>query len=243
MPTEVKRLDDPRDDIEELIAKTLKDIGSVENPQLLNTCRSLFRSKVPFHLRSYVASALILRAVGAATLDSGVLEKSSQTERMPREKKPKTTISVTAPEPHTESRKPSSPPRKKEEETENLRLKDGRYSGDGTTLFFSMGRRQKFTAQSALRILSNISGIEETDIGRIRTFDNYSFINVHPAAADLIIQDVDGILYRGRRLTVNRALPRKESGNIKVSESDRPAGIKAQEEPSRSLADGKREKR
>ena len=82
--------------------------------------------------------------------------------------------------------------------------------GEGTSLFFSMGRRQRFTAQNVLRILSAISGIEESDVGAVRTFDNYTFVNVHPAAADLIIQDSDGTLIKGRKLTVNRARPRKE---------------------------------
>ncbi|HSV56617.1 MAG TPA: DbpA RNA binding domain-containing protein, partial [Magnetospirillaceae bacterium] len=68
----------------------------------------------------------------------------------------------------------------------------------------------RFTSENVLRVLSGISGIEESDVGAIRTFDHYTFVNVHPAAADLIIQDADGASFKGRKLAVNRARPRKE---------------------------------
>lgn len=211
----------PAAEAEALIGKILEDVRSIRDPAILNACRSLFRSRVPFHLRSYVAAALVLRALGASA-------------------GPRRSVPVPAPGPNRvaapkgEKRSPGSAPGKPgapsgKAGTENalesadLRIRKGSYSGEGTTLFFSMGRRQRFTAQNVLRVLSGISGLEESDIGSIRTFDNYTFVNVHPAAADLIIQDADGTSFKGRKLAVNRARPRKEESRPGRPE-DRPEG-------------------
>lgn len=193
---------------EALIGKILEEVRSIRDPAVLNACRSLFRSRVPFHLRSYAAAALILRSLGVSA-------------------GPRRTVPVPVPGPKQASapkggrRSPGAAPGKPgapsgkagaedAHESPDLRIRKGSYSGEGTTLFFSMGRRQRFTAQNVLRVLSGISGLEESDIGSIRTFDNYTFVNVHPAAADLIIQDADGTSFKGRKLAVNRARPRKE---------------------------------
>ncbi len=210
MSTEEMKKDFPQSDADALISKVLEDVRAVRDPSILNACRSLFRSRIPFHLRSYAAAALVLRSLGAG------IEGGGPGKRAPKGRTGRGAGDGRARRPPEGAGKPGFPPAVKggasapEPGLEGQRLKRGRYAGEGTTLFFSMGRRQRFTAQNILRVLSDVSGIEETDIGAIRTFDNYSFVNVDPAAADLIIQDVDGTLVKGRKLVVNRARPRKE---------------------------------
>lgn len=197
----------PRADAEALISKMLEEVRSISDPALLNEIRSQFRSKVPFHLRSYFAAALILRTLGISAGSAKFQPEGARRERLPDAKRNgKRQPSADAAKPGLFSRKTAS----EKPEKDAPRLAKGTYTGEGTTLFFSMGRRQRFTAQNVLRVLSGITGIEESDIGAIRTFDNYSFVNVHPAAADLIIQDADGTSYKGRKLTVNRARARKD---------------------------------
>lgn len=207
MPTEKTQTDFPVDVAEALMKKTLEGVRSIQDPSLLNACRSLFRSKVPFHLRSYVAAALILRELGidVSASDRKPAPIRQEEKRPNREKKGR----------FTEKRIFTAPSAPEKAEAGESRLRKSGYAGEGTTLFFSMGRRQHFAARNVLRVLSDISGIEETDIGTIRTFDNYTFVNVHPGAADLIIQDLDGTSYKGRKLVVNRARPKKDAGSAK----------------------------
>lgn len=221
MPREEPRKSFPREDAKVLIDNLLEEVRSVSNPVALNDCRSLFRSRVPLHLRSYVASALILKSLGIESVPrkngKGFRPKGHDREAPIR--KDGQTPGPLADRGPSSSQKPR--PESKSVSEEESRLRKCLFAGEGTTLFFSMGRRQRFTAQNVLRVLSNISGIEETDIGRIRTFDNYTFVNVHPAAADLLIQDLDGTQYKGRKLVVNRARARKEDSKTERPE-DRP---------------------
>lgn len=208
MSTEDMQQGFPAAEAEALIGKILEEVRSIRDPAILNACRSVFRSRVPFHLRSYAAAALILRSLGVAAGPSRAV--SAPTPRL----KPAAAPKGGKRPPEGSTGKAEVPSGKSgagdRPEPSDFRIRKGSYAGEGTTLFFSMGRRQRFTAQNILRVLSGISGLEESDIGIIRTFDNYSFVNVHPAAADLIIQDVDGTVFKGRKLAVNRARPRKD---------------------------------
>lgn len=220
MSTVDKQQGFPAEEAEVLIGNVLDEVRSVRDPALLNACRSLFRSRIPFHLRSYAAAALILRSLG---VPAGTSRAAPAPVPHP--------IPAQGPKggrraPEGSSGKSGTLPGKsaagEQAGSSDLRIRKGSYAGEGTTLFFSMGRRQRFTAQNVLRVLSGISGIEESDVGSIRTFDNYTFVNVHPAAADLIIQDADGTVFKGRKLSVNRARPRKEetrSGKPEAGES------------------------
>jgi len=198
----------PAAEAEALIGKILEEVRSIRDPAILNACRSVFRSRVPFHLRSYAAAALILRSLGVSAGPSRAVSAPAprlKPAAAPKGgKRPSEGGTGKAEVPSGKSGAGDRP------EPSDLRIRKGSYTGEGTTLFFNMGRRQRFTAQNILRVLSGISGLEESDIGIIRTFDNYSFVNVHPAAADLIIQDVDGTVFKGRKLAVNRARPRKD---------------------------------
>ncbi len=219
MSTEDTQQGFPAAEAEALIGKILEEVRSIRDPAILNACRSLFRSRVPFHLRSYAAAALILRSLGVSAGPSRSVPAAA-----PRSK-PSVGLKGGKRPPEGISGKPGVPPGKGGDQPEpsDLRIRKGSYTGEGTTLFFSMGRRQRFTAQNILRVLSGISGLEESDIGIIRTFDNYTFVNVHPAAADLIIQDADGTVFKGRKLAVNRARPRKDETRPGKSEA-RPDG-------------------
>jgi hypothetical protein len=217
VPTEKTQIDFPDAAAEALIKKTLESVRSIQDPSLLNACRSLFRSTVPFNLRSYVAAALILRDLGVDVSLSDAHKGAPQQDRKPAQDRKRA-------RPVEKCVSPPAPVSEKPEAGEP-RLRKSGYSGEGTTLFFSMGRRQHFATRNILRVLSDVSGIEESDIGAIRTFDNYTFVNVHPAAADLIIQDVDGTSYKGRKLVVSRARPKKDAGTVKPAREDSLADV------------------
>jgi ATP-dependent RNA helicase DeaD len=54
-------------------------------------------------------------------------------------------------------------------------------------------------------MLMDSGQVVEEQIGDIRTMDNYSFINIDPAAEETAIQVLGSSEYKGRLLTVNRA--------------------------------------
>lgn len=98
--------------------------------------------------------------------------------------------------------------------------RENRYHGEGVTLFVSAGRRQRFYARVAIKILLETPGIAEGNIGDIRTMDNYSFIVVDPAIEDAVLATLNGFDFKGRVLAANRARKRDENDNIDSGDAD-----------------------
>ncbi len=87
----------------------------------------------------------------------------------------------------------------------------GRSIADGTSLFVSIGRNRKVYPKDLVHLFVNTGKVERDNIGDIKILDNYSFITISRAAAESAIDNLDGIDYRGRKLTVNFA--KKKNGN------------------------------
>jgi len=86
-----------------------------------------------------------------------------------------------------------------------------RLQGEGTTIFFGMGKRQRLYSRVLLRVLSEEGGLALEDIGDIRSFDNYSFADVAPERAEELIAALASFEFRGRVLPVNKARKRGEA--------------------------------
>ena len=106
--------------------------------------------------------------------------------------------------------------------------RDGRYSFEkrhsgskmsfdasvSTTLFFNIGKiRRVFYRDIILLILKNTEAKRE-DIGEIKIYDNYSFVQVSSAVADTIINKLTNLNYRGRILSVSVANERTDRSSI-----------------------------
>ncbi len=76
---------------------------------------------------------------------------------------------------------------------------------DGTSLFVSIGRNRKVYPKDLVHLFVNTGKVAREDIGDIKILENYSFITISKSAADEAIDNLDGIDYRGRKLTVNHA--------------------------------------
>jgi hypothetical protein len=76
-------------------------------------------------------------------------------------------------------------------------------------------------------IISNTS-LSRDDIGAIRIFDNYSFVQVRTAAADEIIEALNGQSFRGRSLVVNYARTRKDEAKPLTEEGTDVPGFSAE---------------
>jgi hypothetical protein len=92
-------------------------------------------------------------------------------------------------------------------------------------LFFSAGRSRRVFPREILGLINTKTAIPREDIGSIRILDNYSFVQVRDTVAEKIIESLNGVIFRGRPLTVNYAKSRRdeESGaasNEGVSNED-----------------------
>lgn len=75
----------------------------------------------------------------------------------------------------------------------------------GVSLFMGVGKNRKVYPKDIIHLFINTGKVEREQIGDIRILDNYSFINVSPEAADKLIDNLNGINYRGRSLNINYA--------------------------------------
>jgi hypothetical protein len=82
-------------------------------------------------------------------------------------------------------------------------------SEESKWLFFSAGRSRRVFPREILGLINTKTAIPREDIGAIRILDNYSFVQVRDTVAEKIIETLNGLIFRGRPLTVNYAKSRK----------------------------------
>ena len=82
---------------------------------------------------------------------------------------------------------------------------------DMMTLFFGLGKNRKvFPRDITGMITGGVPGIDRSDIGEIKILDNYSFVEISEKQAQRVIDALNGVDYRGRKVTINFA--RKKEG-------------------------------
>jgi len=199
--------------IEAEFDEALAEVRATADVALLQECRAIFRARVPFNLRAYVAAALALKYAGGSRQP----EKRSRDGKGGRgraEGRPDNRAESVARQPAKQAKpkkeeKPAREPEAKEPR-EPREVRENRYRGEGVTLFVSAGRRQRFYARVAVKMLLDIPGVADEQVGDVRTMDNYSFIVVDPAVEDAVIAALNGYDLKGRTLAVNRARKRGE---------------------------------
>ena len=83
-----------------------------------------------------------------------------------------------------------------------------RFVGEGVTLFFSMGKRQRLYPRILIDLLIDVAGLAPVAIGEVRAFDNYSFADIDAQRSAAAITALDGYEFRGRKLSVGPAKKR-----------------------------------
>jgi len=87
-------------------------------------------------------------------------------------------------------------------------------------LFFSIGRSRRVFPREILGLINAKTSVAREDIGVIRILDNYSFVQVRNTVAEAIIEALNGMMFRGRPLTVNYAKSRSEQDQDHAEEED-----------------------
>jgi ATP-dependent RNA helicase DeaD len=137
------------------IENILNTIKIDEDPEILNSYRSLLRKHVPFFMRSYFAAYL--------------LKESGAKLNLPNEKE-------------------KSDRRRKE------KMK---------TLFVSIGKNRKVYPKDLVYLFRSTLSLEKAEIGSVKVLDNYSFVEISELRSQEAISKMDGMEYRGRKITVN----------------------------------------
>jgi hypothetical protein len=78
-------------------------------------------------------------------------------------------------------------------------------------LFFSIGKNRRLYPREVISLIISKTTAVKGDIGVIRILENFSFLQVRDVKADEIIKTLNGIKFRGRKLTVNYAKPKNET--------------------------------
>lgn len=224
--------------IEAAFDEALAEVRASGNVALLQECRAIFRKRVPLTLRAYVAAALVLKGSGASRpadkrgrfaepgrgAESGKGSRGDRNARPGNERQPDSRSRNDA-QPASAQKKADKarkeavvrevreprPAAESGEAREPREVRENRYRGEGVTLFVSAGRRQRFYARVAIKVLLDIPGVADGVVGDIRTMDNYSFIVVDPAVEDAVLAGLNGYDFKGRILAANRARKRGES--------------------------------
>ncbi len=214
MPENRPAPDAPDRAVDAIIDRLLEKLASPQNTEALNKARAEFRRRVPLHLRSYAAAALILEAAeqGGQHTRSGRRGEDSRRGRdegrTGRQEGRSRGNSGTQDGRHEQkAERPAGQEGPGSQRSEEPRP---RYQGEGTTVFFGMGKRQRLYPRILLRILTEEGGLSLEEIGDIRSFDNYSFADITPDKAEAIIEKLNGVEFRGRGIPVNKARKRGE---------------------------------
>ena len=205
----------PSDALDAFLDGILAELRDPADPIALNEIRAAFRKRVPFNLRSYAAAALILikrRVFRARPVVPWPRRRSPRPQRISREyrrrrrppiarcearnkrvRRPKAMLKIRRVRPRLiGAAQPSRP----------------RFVGEGVTLFFSMGKRQRLYPRILIDLLIDVGGLEPDSIGEVRAFDNYSFADLDPQKSAAAIAALDGYEFRGRKLSVGPAKKR-----------------------------------
>jgi len=196
----------PSEALDAFLDGILVELRSPSDPAALDEVRAAFRRRVPFALRSYAAAAMILRAAGLSRPAAKPESRGAKQEARPskdaaqrgKQSEPASKKAAERDEGHggapgSRADSPSRP----------------RLSGPGSTIFISMGKRQRLYPRILIDLIAERAGLGLEEIGEVRSFDNYSFADVAPDKAAAVVSALDGYEFRGRKLTANPAKKRE----------------------------------
>lgn len=221
---------------EEQVISYLQDIvlkiRTEEDPLELNVYRRLFRKAVPFTLRAYFAAYLLKqidegKSLGKMCAQSRQGRNTRREGQKRRDGQNKSEFSSRR-EPkqaelreegrNTESRRNRAATRSTEpRNTESRPVLEDDVS---TTLFISIGRNRRVYPRDLIGLIMQNASIDRDHIGEIRVLDNYSFVQVITEDAEKIIEILNDLEYRGRKLAVSYSRKREEDHSSENSNYD-----------------------
>ena len=162
----------------EMLKNAVERVKNEEDPVELNQYKKLFKKNVPFTLRSYVAAYLAKNAVYGGRRDNFRGRRDGIKGRGRFEHGEKNFRQDREPAPRVVI-------------DESL----------AATVFISIGRNRRVFPRDLITLIVQNANIERSRIGDIRVLDNYSFVQLYSEDCNNVIAALDGLEYRGRKLS------------------------------------------
>jgi hypothetical protein len=214
-------------DVERTIKGIMAVINSPEHADDIIELRRVLRRNVPFFFRSYFAAYLL-----KDLLETGRKGPSRQGPQPQRDLGPRQEGRKDQGATPRDGRQDRQQPKPKDARREERQPRPDRAAAERqpqeridsqkqerhpplpegvetATLFVSAGRKRHFYPRHLLEIFEE-AGIPGDAVGEIRLFDNYTFVEVRSERAEEAISRMDGVAFKGRKLTVNRARKKDE---------------------------------
>lgn len=167
----------------------LEELKNPQDLKMLEEVRKAFRRKIPFHLRSYAAALMILRAAGVSRGRAGrKAQGASEPVVRGEAKKPQGRLS------------PAGGEKAEAPAGESSRV----------SLFVSMGKRQRLRPADLKTLMASRTSLPLESFGRVHLRENYSFIEVPAGQAAQILAAMQGAELNGRPLEIKPARKRSE---------------------------------
>lgn len=210
MPSESSSNKLPEEALNAFLDGILSELSAPSDPDMLTSVRSIFRRRIPLHMRSYAAALLILRAAGMTRTPQ------ARPQDKPRQAPPSSPRKRETGEPASKSQesagdRPESRSRSRQAGQDDAH-RSRRNPENTVPLFVSAGKRQRLRPQDLRVLISEKSGIQSENLGRVHLFDNYSFIDVPETEADRIVAACEGAEMKGRPIEIKPAKKRPEGG-------------------------------
>jgi hypothetical protein len=171
----------------------LDELRHPQDPKLLEDVRRAFRRKIPFHLRSYAAALMILRAAG--------LSRAKPQQKMPPQKASPEKMSP-----------PKALPKKMAPQPQKTSLQE-LPSKETVSLFVSMGKRHHLKPQDLRNKIAERTGLSLDAIGRVHLLEKYSFVEVPEEEAQKVIAAMNGAELNGHALEIKPAKKRAKTSS------------------------------
>ena len=178
----------------DLLKNAVERVKNDEDPVELNQYKKLFKKNVPFALRSYVAAYLAKNSSFTGRRDNFRNRRDGFKGRNRFEQNEKFFRQDREPTPRVVI-------------SEEL----------AATVFISIGRNRRVFPRDLISLIVQNSNIERNPIGDIRVLDNYSFVQLYAEDCDKVIASLDGLEYRGRKLSCSYS---RKSDDAEVATSE-----------------------
>jgi len=188
-----------------------------EDPAELAALRARIRRQVPLLLRPLFMASLLKSQLPPGT---GVLPGKAEagagapeTARAPRGRFGRNAESTSSPGSRTGRSMDALPGTDRSgRQTESQRAAKAVTGGAGefTQLFISIGRNRRVYARDLTELFTEKLQLHAGDIGGVRVFEKYSFVDIVPGKAGEAIARLSGSEVKGRTITVNYAKKKEE---------------------------------
>ena len=162
----------------EMLKNAVERVKNEEDPVELNQYKKLFKKNVPFTLRSYVAAYLAKNSGFTGRRENFRNRRDGFKGRGRYEQGEKFFRQDREPAPRVVI-------------DEEL----------AATVFISIGRNRRVFPRDLISLIVQNSSVERILIVDIRVLDNYSFVQLYAEDCDKVISSLDGLEYRGRKLS------------------------------------------